>query len=96
MKQKKIKPQDELDYIPMDVDDYIDPKDIQKEFLKFDEIITDEQALKLKTFLEQLMEFSFIHFQQYQKRKQSAKILEFKQNEKESNFIHTSEYRRAS
>lgn len=99
MKHKKIqsiKPTDELEYIPIDVDNYINTDEIKKEYLKANETITDEQAEKIKTVLEQIMEFSFIRFQQHQQEKQKCKILEFKTNEEESHFIHTSKYRRAS
>jgi CRISPR/Cas system-associated endoribonuclease Cas2 len=99
MKQKKlqkIKPQDELDYLPLDVEDFITIEDIKKQFLKTNEILTDDQAQLVKTFLEQYMEFTFILFQQHQKEKLQNNLLKITDNEKESHFIYPSEYRRAS
>jgi hypothetical protein len=99
MKQKmlqKIKPQDELDYLPLDVEDFITIEEIKKQFLKTDEILTDDQAQLVKTFLEQYMEFAFILFQQHQKEKQQNNLLKITDDEKKSHFIYPSEYRRAS
>lgn len=99
MKHKRIqsiKPSDELEYIPIDVDNYINIEEIKKEFKKNDEEISDEQAEKIKLLLEQIMEFSFIRFQQHQQEKQKCKIVKFKTNEEESHTIYKSEYRRAS
>jgi hypothetical protein len=99
MKQKKlqkIKPQDELDYLPLDVEDFITIDDIKKQFQKTNEILTDEQAQLVKTFIEQFMEYTFILFQQHQKEKQQNNLLKITDDEKESHFIYPSEYRRAS
>ena len=99
MKHKKpqsIKADDELEYIPIDVDNYIDIEEIKKEFSKSNEVITDDEAEKIKLVLEQIMEFSFIRFQQHQHEKQKCKIVEFNTNEEESHLIYTSKYRRAS
>jgi hypothetical protein len=95
-KKQSIKSQDELEYIPIDVDNYITIEQIKDEYAKENQILTDDQAEKIKYVLEQIMEFSFIRFQQHQQEKQKCKIIELKTNEEESHFIHTSKYRRAS
>jgi hypothetical protein len=99
MKQKqikKIKPEDELSYIPIDVFDCITIEDIKKEYAKHGDYYNDEQATKIKALLEQLMEIFFYIYQLEQKKKQATKTIEINIENEKSHFIHKSEYRRAS
>lgn len=95
-KQHSLKPENEIDYIPLDVDDYLTIEDIQKEFTKSGKEVSNVQADKMKETIEKLVEASFILFQQLQAKKQEAKIINIKEQNEESHIIHTSKYRRAS